>query len=304
MGQGIFDAVNLTLRSWEKTMYGWLMQFWRFWGTLLKDKNKERPRDAPIVQSHPAKLKHEQAHPKYCDNFKPCSKSQSCFEQPFSHKDLLCHPRSPLRNKSLSEKRAFCIPVKKVSQMSPVIQVQSHTGDGFPNRHKREQNSWLVTTPRLKARLRPDWQINVAEDQFVWKTLASRSLSSSVLLLRLLRLLRLKFQSNKGSIASFILYPFLSWLFCIVLLAKQWTQQQQRHPQRLYRVINQFLKKYLPVSVSFCLNHVLTAIGKTHISVLSLHNSHAAAASDILTVQTLVQIFQTLRIKKGPNLQS
>jgi len=201
-------------------------------------------------------------------------------------------------------KRAFCIPVKKVSQMSPVIQVQSHTGDGFPNRHKREQNSWLVTTPRLKARLRPDWQINVSEDQFVWKTSASWSSSSSVLLLRLLRLLRLKLQSNKGSIASFILYPFLSWLFCIVLLAKQWTRQQQRHPQRLYRVINQFLKKYLPVSVSFCLNHKLTAVGKTHVSVLSLHNSHATAASDILSVQTLVQIFQTMRIRKGPNLQS
>ena len=89
-------------------------------------------------------------------------------------------------------KRAFCIPVKKVSQMSPVIQVQSHTGDGFTNRHKREQNSWLVTTPRLKARLRPDWQINVAEDQFVWKTLASWSSLSSVLLLRLLRLLSMK----------------------------------------------------------------------------------------------------------------
>jgi len=113
MGQGIFDAVNLILRSWEKTMYGWLMQFWRFWGTLLKDKNKERPRDAPIVQSHPAKLKHEQAHPKYCDNSKPCSKSQSCFEQPFSHKDLLCHPQSPLQNKSLSDQTSYLHPCKK-----------------------------------------------------------------------------------------------------------------------------------------------------------------------------------------------
>ena len=195
-------------------------------------------------------------------------------------------------------KRAIYIPVKKVSQMSPVIQVQSNTVDGFPNRHKREQNSWLVTTPRLKARLRPDSE-NVAEDQFVWKPSASWSLSSSVLLLRLLRL---KLQSNKGSIASFILFCF--GFFCIVLLAKRWTPQQQRHPQRLYRVVNRFLKKYLPVSVSFCLNHILTAIGKTHISVLSLHNSHAAAASDILIVQTLVQIFQTMRIKKGPNLQS
>ncbi len=61
-------------------------------------------------------------------------------------------------------------------------------------------------------------------------------------------------------------------------------------------MVDRFLIKDLPVTISFHLDNKFTAIGKTHKSVFSVHDSHAAKVFDKFAIEAFAQVSQILRV--------
>ena len=96
-------------------------------------------------------------------------------------------------------------------------------------------------------------------------------------------------ESRRWSIDGFFLFLFS-------FFSRTMQQQRQQWPQRLYRAADGFMENICLCRLVFASRTIWQPLQKTHLSVCPLHDSHAAALCDVLSVQALAQIFQALRI--------
>ena len=175
--------------------------------------------------------------------------------------------------------RTFCVSVKDVPQMTSFVQVQGQAGGGFSQFQRQKMKLWERNDSQTKGQI----------ETRMTNGGGGRSIGSQ----------NFRHPSSVLEVVQTVTAVLVVVVVVVFLLARR-----RGRPQGFHRSTHEVLIKNSTAFVRLGLHDKLTPVGKTNVSVFSLHDRHSSvlgvptAAAAAMGFQTSLQIRQILRIRK------